>query len=59
MKYFVDIKDTTYATVEVEADSKEEAEKLAFGCYFEGIAELQDCDIEIEARRAERERSER
>ena len=28
MRYFVDIKDTSYATITVEADSLEEAEEL-------------------------------
>ena len=59
MKYLVDIKDTSYATVEVEADSKEQAEEIAYACYFEGTVEWRDCDIEVEARKAEKERSER
>ena len=29
MRYFVDIKDTSYATITVEADSLEEAEEKA------------------------------
>ena len=54
MKYLVDIKDTSYAIVEVEADSREQAEEIAYGRYYEGTVEWQDCDIEVEARKAER-----
>lgn len=59
MKYLVDIKDTSYATVEVEAESKEGAEDIAFGLYSEGKIEWQDCDIDIDARKREIERGER
>ena len=59
MRYLVDIKDTSYATVEVEAESKEAAEDIAFGLYSEGKIEWQDCDIEVEARKVERNRGER
>lgn len=59
MKYLVDIKDTSYATVEVEAESKESAEDIAFGLYSEGKIEWQDCDIDIDARKREIERGER
>lgn len=59
MKYLVDIKDTSYATVEVEAESKEAAEDIAFGLYSEGKIEWQDCDIDIDARKREIERGER
>ena len=55
MKYLVDIKDTSYATVEVEAGSKEQAEGLAQGLYYEGRVEWQDCDLEVAARKSERE----
>lgn len=55
----MDIKDTSYATVEVEADSKEQAEEKAHGFYYEGRVEWQDCDIDIEARRYEKNRGER
>ena len=59
MKYLVDIKDTSYATVEVEANSKEHAEDIAYARYYEGTVEWQDCDIEVEARKVERNRGER
>lgn len=36
MKYLVDIKDTSYAIVEFEADSREQAEEIAYGRYYEG-----------------------
>ena len=53
MKYLVDIKDTSYATVEVEANSREQAEEIAYTRYYEGTVEWQDCDIEVEARKVE------
>ena len=59
MKYLVDIKDTSYATGEVEANSKEQAEEIAYGRYYEGTVEWQDCDIEVEARKIEKNRGER
>ena len=59
MKYLVDIKDTSYATVEVEANSKEQAEEIAYARYYEGTVEWQDCDIEVEARIIEKNRGER
>ena len=59
MKYLVDIKDTSYATVGVEANSKEQAEEIAYGRYYEGTVEWQDCDIEVQARKVERNRGER
>ena len=59
MKYLVDIKDTSYATVEVEANSKEQAEEIAYARYYEGTVEWQDCDIEFEARKIEKNRGER
>lgn len=54
MKYLVDIKDTSYATVEVVANSKEEAEEKAHALYYEGCVEWQDCDLELEARELEK-----
>ena len=53
MKYTVDVKDTSYATIVVEAPSREAAEEFA----MEGSIEWADCDIEIEAREREKERS--
>jgi hypothetical protein len=58
MKYMVDVKDTSYATIEVEANSQEEAEVMAQTAYYEGRIEWRDCDVEYEARPAERERGE-
>ena len=55
MKYAVDVKDTRYSTVEVEANSKEEAEQLAMAAYYEGNVEWRDCDVEYEARPVERD----
>ena len=36
MKYLVDVKDISYGTVEVEAESKEQAEEMAQDMYFGG-----------------------
>ena len=54
MKYVVDIKDTSYGVVEVDACSKEEAEEMASGLWYEGKVEWVDCDLDVDARKAER-----
>jgi len=59
MKYIVDIKDTSYGVVEVDADSKEAAEDMASALWYEGKVEWVDCDLELDARKAEKERNER
>jgi len=59
MKYVVDIKDTSYGVVEVDASSKEEAEEMASGLWYEGKVEWVDCDLELDAKIAERNRGER
>ena len=41
------------------ADSREKAEEIAYGRYYEGTVEWQDCDIEVEARKIEKNRGER
>lgn len=56
MKYKVDIKDTSYATVEVDARSQEEAEQKAEELYYNGRVEWADCDVDYKARPAEREK---
>ena len=56
MKYKVDIKDTSYATVEVDARSQEEAEQKAAELYYNGRVEWADCEVDYSARPAERER---
>ena len=53
MKFKVDIKDTSYATVEVEARSAEEAEEKAEELYYNGRVEWADCDVDYKARPAE------
>ena len=58
MRYFVDIKDTSYATITVEADSLEEAEEKAQEAYYNGMVEWRDCDRDIEARIMEKDRGE-
>lgn len=59
MKYLVDIKDTSYATIEVNAGSREEAENIAMAEYYAGNINWADCDIELEARKKEQDRGER
>ncbi len=56
MKFKVDIKDTSYATIEVEARSAEEAEEKAEELYYNGRVEWADCDVDYKARPAEREK---
>ena len=59
MKYIVDIKETSYGVIEVDADSKEDAEDMASGLWYEGKVEWVDCDLDVDARKAERNRGER
>ena len=59
MKYIVDIKETSYGVIEVDADSKEDAEDMASGLWYEGNVEWVDCDLDVDARKAERNRGER
>lgn len=56
MKFAVEVKDTSYATIEVEASSKEEAEEKAAEAYYQGRVNWSDCDVEYKARPAERTR---
>lgn len=50
MKYLVDIKETSYATIEVEANSAEEASVNAEEAYFSGRVDWDDSDLDIEVR---------
>lgn len=59
MKFLVDIKDTSYATIEVNADSKEEAEQIAMAEYYAGNIGWDDCDIDLDVRKKEQNRGER
>ncbi len=59
MRFFVDVKETSYATVEVEAESKEAAEDIAFSLYSEGKIDWLDSDLDIDARKREKDRGER
>ena len=60
MKFIVDVKDISYGTVEVEADSAEQAEEKAQDMYFSGQINWDEADVSYEARPKERfaERSE-
>lgn len=59
MKYIVDIKETSYGVIEVDADSKEDAEDMASDLWYEGKVEWVDCDLDVDARKAEKNRGER
>ena len=56
MKFIVDVKDISYGTVEVEADSAEQAEEKAQGLYYEGLVMWDDADVSYATRPDERER---
>lgn len=60
MKYIVDVKDISYGTIEVEADSVEQAEEKAQEMYFSGKINWEEADVSYDARPDERkqERSE-
>ncbi len=49
MKYIVDIKETSYGVIEVDADSKEDAEDMASDLWYEGKVEWVDCDLDVDA----------
>ena len=52
MKYFVDVKDISYGTIEVEASNEEIAQDL----YFSGRINWGEADVSYEAHPDERER---
>ena len=59
MKYFVDVKDISYGTIEVEAsnaEEAEEAEEIAQDLYFSGRINWGEADVSYEAHPDERER---
>lgn len=56
MKYFVDVKDISYGTIEVEASNAEETEEIAQDLYFSGRINWGEADVSYEARPDERER---
>lgn len=56
MKYFVDVKDISYGTIEVEASNAEEAEEIAQELYFSGRINWGEANVSYEARPDERER---
>ena len=56
MKYIVDVKDISYGTVEVEANSKEQAEEMAQDMYFDGQVMWDEAGVSYEARPDNRER---
>lgn len=56
MKYRVSVKETSYATVEVEAESPQAAEDLAWSSYCEGHMDWDDSEIDFNAEPVERDR---
>ena len=50
MKYFVDVKDISYATIAVEAKDAAEAEAIAKELYFRGKINWKEADGTWEAR---------
>ena len=56
MKFIVDVKDISYGTVEVEADSVEQAEEKAQDMYFSGQINWEEADVSYDVRPDERER---
>ena len=56
MKYFVDVKDISYATIAVEAKDAAEAEAIAKELYFNGRINWNEADDTWEARPDERNR---
>ena len=56
MKYFVDVKDISYATIAVEAKDAAEAEAIAKELYFSGKNNWNEADVTWEARPDERNR---
>ena len=47
MKYTIQIKETSYGTVTVEASSPQEAEELAEQAYYDGNTCWQDSEMEV------------
>ena len=46
MKYLVDVKEVSYATIEVEAESPEDAENKAGLAYYDGIINWDCSDVD-------------
>lgn len=56
MRYIVDVKDVSYGSVAIEADSIEQAEEKAQVLYFSGQVNWDEADVSYSARPDERER---
>lgn len=50
MKYIVEMKETSYGSVEVDAISREEAEAMASRLYLEGKVHWADSELDLLAR---------
>lgn len=50
MKYIVEMKETSYGSVEVDAISREEAETMASRLYLEGKVHWADSELDLLAR---------
>ena len=56
MKYIVNVKEISYGTIEVNADSKEEAQDLAVFNYHKGFTNWMSGEYELEVTEAPKER---
>lgn len=56
MRYIVDVKNVSYGSVAIEADSIEQAEEKAQDLYFSGQGNWDEADVSYSARPDERER---
>ena len=56
MKFLVDVKDISYATIAVEAKDAAEAETIAKELYFNGKIDWAEADVTWETRPDERNR---
>lgn len=56
MRYIVDVKNVSYGSVAIEADSIEQAEEKAQDLYFSGQVNWDEADVSYSARPDERER---
>ena len=56
MKFLVDVKDISYATIVVQAKDAAEAEAIAKELYFNGKIDWAEADVTWEARPDERNR---
>ena len=56
MKYLVDIKDTSYATVEVESHSRSRLKRSRYARYYEGTVDGWTAYIEVKQEKLKKSR---